>query len=206
MNFEINAHDTIKKMNRKIFALDRTCSITEAIIWMAAVSADEIKFETVRDDIKVERVTEGTFSFTGTIPKNICILHRIHFSVPIWNFRMWISAETKTDQILLDLTDQETGITGVTFDKPIEVFCIPYATIKYSYSFYSGSNISPQFDNSTIYGPEHKFLNPLLQCSLLQNSERNELIKKQEKEMRLKVQTEYPDGNTELHSPIVIKL
>lgn len=149
---------------------------------------------------------EGSFNFSGTIPKTVDILHRIHFSVPIWNFRMWISVENKNDQIILDLTNQETGITGVTFDKPIEVCRIPYATIKFSYTFHSGSKISPRFDDSMIYGAEYKFLNPLFQCSLLQNSERHELLNNQKKEMRLKAQTEYLDGTTELYSPIVIKL
>lgn len=198
-------------MNRKVFALDRSCSITEAVIWMAALDVDEVKFETVRDGIKVERVTEGvegTFNFSGNVPKTIDILHRIHFSLPIRKFRMWISPINigeKNDQVILDLTNHEASIIGVTFDKPIEVCCIPYVTIKFSYTFHSRLNISARFDDSVIYGPEYKFLNPLLQCSSLQNSERNELISKQKKEMRFKAQTEYPDGTTELYSPIVIK-
>lgn len=184
-----------------VFTLDRPQHFASALLWQAATSATEVRFDLVSKSTKVSHNAEtDVFSCTDGVPKTVDLLRGIHFSVPVKNFRLWtgVNVDDMPKQSLIDLKDHNIGIKGIFFYPPIPIVRLPYEKVWFSYSFVTEEEIHAQFDSTCVFGSDYGFLNPLFQVSTLVNSERMKLMKLQEEKttvFRTQTKLENPDGS-----------
>jgi len=162
----------------ELFVVDRTISIETAIIWMAATSAKQVKFNAIGQVklVRSEIAGHQHYTFTGTIPRTADYLYGFRTSVPVKGLRLWLQRMDGDGSTidLVDLTESNEKVKSVKFDSPIPLFF--YYDVHFEYCFDSGTEIHIRFDMTTIYG-DYKFLNPCFTLGLLSDEIRSDAMR-----------------------------